>query len=420
MPKKFEPVVELRNPNELTPYINNNKQHPDEQIDKVAGSIAEFGCDQPLVIDADGVIIKGHARREAALRLGLDKVPVIVRNDLSEAQKKASRIADNRTAISDFDEQAIALEFEALKELEYDLSQTGFDSNEIDELLKLNGSEGYGGGTGEENDLPDVDEVQPREGLVAGSIWALGRHRLMVSDCTNPDNVKKLMDGSKAVLMATDPPYGDSWVQKAKDMAAHGYGHSHAVLHGSIESDDLPEKDLATFLDKFLSAAKLAGDPPFPTYVWHRAKRMIFEQSLLDAGYLVHQPVVWVKPGFVIGRLHYHPRCEWALHGWLRGNGKCPFYGDRNQSDVWEVARENDKIHPTQKPVELFLIPINNHTLPDEIAYDPFLGSGTCLMAAEQSARRCFGFEIQLNYAEVIMQRFFNLTKIEPELIHSP
>ncbi len=144
MSNKFEPVIEWRSPSELTPYYQNSKQHPDSQIDKVASSIAEFSCDVPLVIDSDGVIIKGHARREAALRLGLDKVPVVVRSDLSEAQKKASRIADNKTAVSDFDEGAIALELEALKELEYDLLQTGLDSDEIDELLGV--SSGAGGG----------------------------------------------------------------------------------------------------------------------------------------------------------------------------------------------------------------------------------------------------------------------------------
>lgn len=413
--------IEYRDISSVIEYSNNAKTHPENQVDQIANSIAEFSFLDPVAIDENNIILEGHGRLAAAKKMGIEQIPVIQVSGLSEAQKKSYRIAHNKLNMkTGFDEQAITLELEALKELEYDLSKTGFDTEEIDELLKLNSGEGYGDGTGDEYEVPEVDEVQPRFGLVLGSIWALGRHRLFVGDCTNADNVKKLMDGNKAVLMATDPPYGDSWVQKAKDMAAHGYGHSHAGLHGSIESDDLSQKDLATFLDKFLSAAKFAGDPPFPIYVWHGAKRMVFEQALNDAGYLVHQPVIWVKPGFVIGRLHYHPRCEWALHGWLRGNGKCPFYGDRNQSDVWEVARENDKIHPTQKPVELFLIPINNHSLPGEIAYDPFLGSGTCLIAAEQSARRCFGFEIQLNYAEVIMQRFFNLTQIEPELIHSP
>ena len=147
-----------------------------------------------------------------------------------------------------------------------------------------------------------------------------------------------------------------------------------------------------------------------PCYVWHRAKRIIYEKALLDAGYLVHQPVIWVKPSFVIGRLHYHPRCEWALHGWRQGNGACPFYGERNQSDVWEVARENEGIHPTQKPVELFAIPIRNHTKIGGICYDPFAGSGTQFIAAEKLARKCYGMEIEPRYCDVIINRWQNYT----------
>lgn len=233
MPKNFEPVVEWRNPNELTPYPLNNKLHPSEQIDKVAGSIAEFGCDVPLVVDSDGVIIKGHARREAALRLGLDKVPVVVRNDLSEAQKKASRIADNKTAVSDFDEQAIALEFEALKELEYDLSQTGFDTQEIDELLKLKGGVGYGGGTGEEDDVPEVDEVEPRDGLVQGSIWQLGRHKIMCGDSTSSRLVKMLISDRTVNIVFSDPPYGINIV--AANVTVGG-GEAYDIPFGGVKN----------------------------------------------------------------------------------------------------------------------------------------------------------------------------------------
>lgn len=233
MPKEFVAEIEWRNPNDLTPYINNNKRHPDSQIDKVAGSIAEFGVDQPLVIDSDGVIIKGHARREAALRLGLDKVPVVVRADLSEAQKKASRIADNKTAVSDFDEQAISLELEALKELEYDLSKTGFDTEEIDELLKLNGDEGYGGGTGDEDEVPEVDEVQPREGLVLGSIWQLGRHKIGCLDSTDEEQVRRVLGDRKVGMVFSDAPYGISIV------AANGYvggGEAYDIPFGGVKN----------------------------------------------------------------------------------------------------------------------------------------------------------------------------------------
>jgi DNA modification methylase len=129
---------------------------------------------------------------------------------------------------------------------------------------------------------------------------------------------------------------------------------------------------------------------------------------MMDAGYLVHQPVIWVKPSFVIGRLHYHPRSEWALHGWLQGNGKCPFYGERNQSDVWEVDRENDKVHPTQKPVELFAKPIRNHTREGEICYEPFAGSGTQYISGTQLSRIVYGLELEPRYVDVTIQRYIN------------
>lgn len=411
-------TIEQRDVSSIIEYSGNAKLHPDSQIDQIANSIAEFSFLDPIAVDEQNIILEGHGRLAAAKKMGIEQIPVIQVKGLTEAQKKAYRLTHNKLTLnSDFDNEAIALELEALKELEYDLLQTGFDSDEIDELLGVSSGE-KGAGDGSEDDVPDVDEVEPRCEL--NQVWALGEHRLFVGDCTNSENVKRLMDGNKAVLMATDPPYGDSWVQKAKDMHKLGYGHSHAVLHGLIESDNLKEKDISIFLQSFLTAAKYAGDPPFPYYVWHgEDKRKVVETALISAGYFVHQMVVWVKPGFVISRMHYHPATEYCLHGWLQGNGKCPFYGERNQSDVWEVGRENDKIHPTQKPLELFLIPIKNHTKLGEITYDPFLGSGTCLIASHQSGRRCFGFEIQPNYAEVIMQRYENLTGDTAKLITS-
>ena len=187
--------------------------------------------------------------------------------------------------------------------------------------------DGYLGGDGE-GDGGDDFEVDPDNVEVRckrGDLWQLGEHRLLVDDLTDPDNVHRLMGGEKAVLMATDPPYGDLWVKKAQDMHLLGYGHSQAVTHGVIENDDRTGDDLRQFITKFLEAAKSAGDPPMPYYIWCRAKRVIFETALTDFGYFVHQPVIWVKPGFVLGRLHYHPRCEWAFHGWRQGNGKCSF-----------------------------------------------------------------------------------------------
>lgn len=195
MSKKFEPVVEWRNPANLTPDHANPKAHPTEQIDAIASSISEYGFSVPLVVNTEGVVLTGHGRLEAARRLGLEEVPVIVKDDLTPAQQKGFRIADNRVAESEWLDNVLAQELKELEEMNFDLSLTGFDTEELDELLKLNGGEGYGagGGTGDEDDVPDVEEVEPREGLVLGSIWQLGRHRLMCGDSTDEVQVKRLL-----------------------------------------------------------------------------------------------------------------------------------------------------------------------------------------------------------------------------------
>jgi len=396
----------------LYPHEKNYRQHPPEQIRKIKASLERFGQVRSIVIqeceNGSYTIVAGHGVVEAATQLKMSELRAdVFASWVSETEIRGYLVADNLLGVDAVDdEELLAQLLQEQSDAGFDLASLGSDEETLRQMLESLGDEilvGEEGGGGDDYDVdPDAVDVRCKR----GELWQLGTHRLLVDDCTIPENVKKLMGGEKAVLMATDPPYGDSWVKKAQDMQAHGYGHSHAVLHGSIESDDLNVTDLKAFLITFLESAKFAGDPPMPFYVWHRAKRIVFETALIETGHFVHQPVVWVKPGFVIGRLHYHPRCEWALHGWRQGNGKCPFYGERNQSDVWEVARENDKVHPTQKPLELFAIPIRNHTKPDEICYEPFAGSGTCLIAAEREGRRCYAMELDEKYATVILNRW--------------
>jgi hypothetical protein len=394
-------------------HPENYNFHPDEQVERLALSHNELGQYRSIVVwqQRDGTFMRvaGHGYSEGAQRAGATMLRCeVLPPDTPASTIKAIMLADNLHATgSEPDDQALVRLLEEQRDAGFNLEALGSSDDALRRMLdSLNDDQDaqpFSGNGGDEFEV-DPDNVNVR--CKRGDLWQLGDHRLLVDDSTKPENVKRLMGGEKAALMATDPPYGDSWVQKARDMQAHGYVHSHAVLHGSIENDDRNETDLKEFLKAFLEAAKLAGDPPMPFYVWHRAKRIIFETALVETGHFVHQPVVWVKPGFVIGRLHYHPRCEWALHGWRQGNGKCPFYGERNQSDVWEVARENDKIHPTQKPLELFCIPLRNHTQPGEICYEPFAGSGTCLIAAERERRRCYAMELDEKYASVILTRW--------------
>lgn len=398
---------------DLVPFQGELKSLSEKSYQKLRASILKYGVSFPFFVwkhDDKLHTLDGHQRDRVLRKMRDDEdfvippVPVdfIGAADEKEAKEKILILSSQFGKIDNDSLYGFVME----NELDFEELKTVIDLPEIN-LEKFEEGwirDGGGGTTEDEAPEPSVEAISK-----LGDLYELENHRLLCQDSTIPQNVERLMNGQKSVLMATDPPYGDSWIQKAKDMQAHGYVHSRAVLHGSIMGDDKSETELKEFLLKFLAAARCAGHPPFPIYVWHRAKRMIFEQALIDAGYLVHQPVIWVKPSFVIGRLHYHPRCEWALHGWLQGSGACPFYGERNQSDVWEIARENEKIHPTQKPLELFAIPMRNHTKKEEICYDPFLGSGTTLIAAEQLGRKVFGIEIEPRYVDVTITRYLNL-----------
>lgn len=390
----------------LRPYERNPRNGDLEAIKESLEANQQY---RPIVVNArDNRILAGNHTYAAAIELEWEEIAATF-VDVDEEQAARIVLVDNRTNDLAWNDDALIAEI--LNELP-DLEGTGYDDDALEEILagiEQRESEGL-------TDPDAVPEVPDEPVTKRGDVWCLGRHRVMCGDATSITDIEKLMMGKKAALMATDPPYGDSWVKKAQDMQAHGYVHSRAGLHGSIENDDRNVAELKEFLDEFLVAARVAGQAPFPIYVWHRAKRIVFEEALLDAGYHVHQPVIWVKPSFVIGRLHYHPRCEWAIHGWLQGGGKCPFYGERNQSDVWEVGRENDKVHPTQKPVELFAVPIRNHTRRGEVCYEPFAGSGTQVMAAEIEGRRCFALELDAAYCDVICRRFQEYTGTLPIL----
>jgi DNA modification methylase len=207
-------------------------------------------------------------------------------------------------------------------------------------------------------------------------------------------------------LLATDPPYGVSYVAKARDLHARGYGHSHAARDLDIDSDELQGQALIDFLKASLGTALDYLADKCALYVWHQdARRREFMAALDELQIFIHQIVIWLKPGFVIGRCNYHHRFEPAFHGWPKGK-RPDFLGERNQSNVWDIGRENDKVHPTQKPIELFEKPILNHTVKGDIVYDPFAGSGTQFIAAERTGRKCYGIEIEPKYVNVILSRW--------------
>ena len=385
--------IEWRHPDGLTPYARNPKTHPDDQIAKIAASIASFGFDQPIVIDAEGVIIKGHGRREASLLLGLTRVPVVVRNDLSVAQIRAARLADNKTAESPWDEELLRLEIEALLGEDFDLTLTGFEPGEIDQLMAIADGDTA---TGSNDDIvPDVP-VEPV--TRTDDLWLLGGHRLLCGDATNPNDVARLLE-ARPHLMVCDPPYGTDYNPAWRNEA----GVSNTERTGTVRNDDRADWREAWAL--------FPGDV---AYVWHAGihARTVAE-SLEACGFAIRAQLIWVKNRFVLSRGHYHWQHEPCFYA-VRDGGESRWQGARDQSTVWQIATNGDDdaatVHGTQKPVECMLRPILNNSVRGDMVYEPFAGSGTTIIAAEKSGRRCFGIEIEPRYCDVIVERWQNFS----------
>ena len=387
---RFDAQIEWRDPHSLTPYARNPKTHPSDQIAKIAASIASFGFDQPIVIDADGVIIKGHGRREASLLLGLTQVPVLVRGDLSVAEIRAARLADNKTAESPWDEELLRLEIKGLLGEEFDLVLTGFDSSEIDQLLAL--AEADSSAISPDDAVPKP----PAEPVTRpGDLWILGAHRLLCGDSTAADDVTRLLGGTRPDLMVCDPPFGVHYDPAWRNEA----GVSATARTGTVRNDDRADWREAWAL--------FPGDV---AYVWHAGihGRTVVD-SLAAGGFTIRAQLIWVKTRFVLSRGHYHWQHEPCFYA-VRNGGESRWQGARDQSTVWQIATNADDdaatVHGTQKPVECMLRPILNNSARGDAVYEPFAGSGTTIIAAEKSGRRCFGIEIEPRYCDVIIQRW--------------
>ncbi len=386
--------ITLRPIESIKPYEQNPRLN-DAAVDAVAASLKAFGFRQPIVTDVDGVIVVGHTRWKAAARIGLTHVPVHVVGDLTPAQARAYRIADNQTAtLAEWDPALLPLELHGLAEMDVDLSLLGFDPAELDRLLIGDGQNGLT----DPDDVPPVPDVPVTQ---AGDLWVLGKHRVLCGDSTVGADVKRLLDGAVPFLMVTDPPYGveydPSWRHKS------GLNDSERV--GRVTNDDRVD---------WTDAYRLF--PGRVAYVWHAGRYAAeFSAHLQAAGFGVRSQIVWRKPRFAISRGHYHWQHEpcWYAMREGPGEGGAKWCGDRSQSTVWEVALNDGTgitVHGTQKPVECMARPIRNHGGKGDNVYDPFLGSGTTVIAAEQLERRCFGTEISPGYCDVIVRRWENFT----------
>ncbi len=419
--------VEMRRLADIKPY-ENNPRHNDEAADAVAASIREFGFRQPLVTDEQYVIIVGHTRYKAAKKLGMEFVPVHVAAGLSPEQARAYRIADNQTAtIATWDEDRLPLELMALQEAGFDLELTGFSA---DELLRLMESPTEG--------LTDPDAVpEPPDEAVTrpGDLWVLGKHRLLCADSAKPEDVDRLLAGAAIHLVNTDPPYNVKVEPRSNNAIAAGLSSFETTHHQKLDVERFPEKAKPTtrklrpkdrpLANDFVSDEEFArllhawfGNiarvllPGRAFYIWGGyANCSNYPPALKAAGLYFSQSVIWDKQHPVLTRKDFMGAHEWCFYGWKEGAAH-QFFGPNNITDLWAVKKVTPQamIHLTEKPVELAARSIEYSSKPGENVLDLFGGSGSTLIAAEQSGRHAYLMELDPLYCDVIVQRWEQFT----------
>jgi DNA modification methylase len=406
-PSEVSMEVQTWSIDKLVFYARNPRKN-DAAVDRMCGSIREFGFKIPCLVRGDGEVIDGHLRLRAARKLGITDIPVILCDEWTPAQVKAFRLMVNRSATwADWDDDLLKLELMDLQTLGCDLVLTGFDTKEIDDLIL--------------NDIPDEDAVPPVPITPisrVGDLWLCGSHRVLCGDATDPESVSRLLGDRKPLLMVVDPPYGieldSEWRDRAhlnkRGPAEPSYlkhrtkGHQQTSISGDTRAD---------WSEAFALVPSLEV-----AYVWHASK---FTREVLDGllriGFLHHQQIIWDKGRAVLTRTHY-----WFGHepAWYVRKKNAPWYGKAGEnSTVWNSpspkfimggSKEEKFDHPTQKPVALMRKSILNHTKRGESVYDPFLGSGTTLAAAEVTGRVCYGLELDSKYVDVVIQRWQGLS----------
>jgi len=373
---------------DLIPYARNARTHSDEQVDKIAASIREFGFLNPIITDGENGIVAGHGRIMAAKKLGMDKVPTVEAAHLTDAQKRAYILADNRLALdAGWDDELLRVEFTELQDAGFDLNLTGFSD---DEIAALEPDPEPEEGLTDEDAVPEEPETPV---TVEGDVWVLGNHRLMCGDSTSIDAVDALMEGRKANMLHTDPPYG--------------------VDYEGVPNDHLKDAQLEAFLQNALSCAFTALAPGSNIYVWHAdITALEFISAFRSAGFKQARPstIQWVKPSLTMSQGDYHSQNEPCLYGWKEGSGRVRVK-DRKQTTIWKCDRTDEaKAHPTMKPVELCQRAIENSSDVNSIVLDLFGGSGSTLIACEKTARDCRMMELDPKYCDVIIKRWQDFT----------
>ena len=380
----------------------NVRAHDGKNLDAIKASLKRFGQQKPIVVDEKGVVIAGNGTLTAARALGWDAIN-IVRTELAGAEATAYAIADNRTAeLAEWDDEALAKQLSALQiEDEALVEAAGFSEAELSALV-----DEVTGLTEGNTDPDEVPELPKEPSTQVGQIWRLGNHRLMCGDSTCAEDVEALMDGEKAGLWLTDPPYNVDYTGKTKDAM-------------KVANDSMKDEAFRNFLNDSFSLAFESMAPGASFYVWHAGSEGYnFRAAIRDQEQTVRQCLIWKKQKMVMGRQDYHWQHEPCLYGWKAGAAH-GWYSDRKQTTILEFDRpDRNGEHPTMKPVELFAYLIKNSSAPQSVVLDTFLGSGTSFIAAEQTGRKCYGMELSPAYCDVVIKRWEDFTEQTAELVN--
>ena len=414
--------VELRNINDIKPYPN-NPRHNDHAVDAVAASIKAFGFRQPLVVDEEGMLVVGDTRLKAAHKLGLAVVPVHVAVGLTPAQCKAYRIADNKSAeLADWNNDLLMRELTDLQQMDFDVDVLGFSAAELNRLLDA----ASGSGLADPDDLP----APPDEPITqTGDRWLVGNHHLLCGDSGKPEDVDRLLEGATIHLVNTDPPYNVKVEPRSNNAILAGLSSFTAAPHASpekakpggrklrakdrpLKNDFVSDVEFGRLLRAWFGNLARVLLPGRAFYVWGGYSNISnYPWALAQAGLYYSQAIVWDKQHPVLTRKDYMGAHEWCFYGWREGAAH-QFFGPNNATDLWSLKKVNPQsmVHLTEKPVELATRALQYSSRPDEHVLDLFGGSGSTLIAAEQTGRRAYLMEIDALYCDVIVQRWQQFT----------
>lgn len=375
----------LADVSELIPYVRNARTHSEAQVAQIAASIREFGFLSPILVAEDNTILAGHGRLAAALKLGLKKVPCVKENHLTETQKRAYIIADNKLSLNaGWDNELLAVELSELEGADFNLDLLGFDEAELSSIFDA------------DKDVSDDDfdvekELEEPCFSKTGDIWTLGRHRIICGDATKLETYKTLLENTKVNLVVTDPPYNVNYEGAA----------------GKIKNDNMEDDKFYQFLfNSFVNMEQAMADDA-SIYVFHAdTEGLNFRKAFQDAGFYLSGCCIWKKPSLVLGRSPYQWQHEPCLYGWKK-KGKHKWYAGRKETSVWEFEKpKKNADHPTMKPIALLAYPIKNSSMTNSLVLDPFAGSGSTLIACEQTGRICYAIELDEKYCDVIVKRY--------------